>query len=168
MALTLPPMFDELLDANERHAATFAAGHLPPEPARRLVVVTCMDARIDVLAVLGLQPGDAHVLRNAGGRVSDDVIRSLLVSTRLLGTRIVVVMHHTECGMSKISQRDIDELLGDISEEHRETFDLLAIEDQQQALRADVDAVRTSPLLPEVEVAGFLYDVTTGQVQRVL
>ena len=161
-------MFDDLLTGNRRYAETFDAGDAPREPARRLLVLTCMDARIDTLAVLGLTIGDAHVLRNAGGRVSDDVIRSVLVSSRLLGVTSVVVMHHTGCGMSKISQRDIDQLLGDISEEHLETFDLLAIEDQQQALRDDVEAVRSSPLLPQVEVAGLLYDVATGLAQRIV
>lgn len=161
-------MFDDLLTANADYVSRFDSGDLPREPARRLLVVTCMDARIDTLAVLGLKPGDAHVLRNAGGRVSDDVIRSLLVSTRLLGVTNVVVMHHTGCGMASISRHDAEALLADIADEHLETFDLLAIDDQEQALRADVAAVTSSPLLPPVDAAGFIYDVRTGEVRRVV
>jgi carbonic anhydrase len=160
-------MLTELLQRNAEYAATFDKGHLPREPARRLVVITCMDARIDTLAVLGLHEGDAHVLRNAGGRVSDDVIRSLVVSTHLLGVGNVIVMHHTQCGMASISQRQVKELLSDIAEEHLESFDLLAIDDQRQALLDDVETVRTCPLLPPVEVAGLLYDVATGAVRTV-
>ena len=161
-------MLDDLLAANARYAAEFDAGHLPREPARKLLVVTCMDARIDTLAVLGLVPGDAHVLRNAGGRVTDDVIRSLVVSTRLLGVTSVVVMHHTQCGMAKITRRDVREMLSDIDEEHLEDFDLLAIEDQQEALRADVAAVLESPLLPELRANGLIYDVSSGRVEQLV
>lgn len=157
-------MLNDLLAANARYAAAFTAGGLPREPARRLVVVTCMDARIDTLAVLGLVPGDAHVLRNAGGRVSDDVIRSLVVSTGLLGVDTVVVMHHTKCGMATISQRDVEAVMSDIAQEHWESFDLLAIDDQRQALLDDVRAVRESPLLPALTVHGLIYDVTSGEV----
>ena len=157
-------MLNELLDANARYATDFTAGGLPREPARKLVVVTCMDARIDTLAVLGLKPGDAHVLRNAGGRVSDDVIRSLVVSTGLLGVDTVVVMHHTQCGMASISQREVQAVMADIAEEHWESFDLLAIDDQREALAEDLRAVRESPLLPQLTVYGLIYDVTSGQV----
>ena len=159
-------MIDDLIAANARYAAAFDAAHLPAEPARRLLVLTCMDARIDALTVLGLQPGDAHILRNAGARVSDDVIRSLVVSTRVLGVNAVVVMHHTECGMAKISQRDVREMLSDVDEHHLEDFDLLAIADQEQALHADVDAIARSPLLPDVTAWGLLYDVMTGRVEQ--
>ncbi|MPZ72989.1 MAG: carbonic anhydrase [Nitriliruptorales bacterium] len=161
-------VLDDLLAANVRYAEAFDAGHLPREPARRLVVITCMDARINPAAALGLRPGDAHVLRNAGGRVSDDVIRSLVVSTGLLGVTTVIVMHHTGCGMAAISKRDVQAVLSDISEEHWEAFDLLAIEDQHQALREDVDAVLQSRLLPPLQVTGLIYDVATGRVQQML
>ena len=160
-------MLTELLQRNAGYAATFDKGDLPREPAKRLVVITCMDARIDTLAVLGLHEGDAHVLRNAGGRVSDDVVRSLVVSTHLLGVNKVIVMHHTQCGMASISQRQVKELLSDIADEHLESFDLLAIDDQRQALLDDVETVRDCPLLPPVEVAGLLYDVSSGAVRPV-
>lgn len=161
-------MFDQLVAANRHYAERSDVAGLPREPAQRLLVLTCMDARIDTLAILGLRPGDAHVLRNAGGRVSEDAIRSMLVSTRLLGVTNIVVMHHTGCGMADISGRDAKVLFSDIAEEHLEFFDLLAIEDQQQALRDDVIAVRESPLLPPVEVAGFLYNVDNGRTERVV
>ena len=161
-------MFDDLLAANQTYAESFSAGGLPREPARRLLVVTCMDARIDPLAVLGLRPGDAHVLRNAGARVSDEVIRSLVVSTRQQGVKTVVVMHHTQCGMASISDRNVRQILSDIDEEHLDTFELLAIDDQEQTLRADVETVNASPLLPPLAVAGFLYDVATGRVERIV
>ncbi len=161
-------MLDALLDANRRYAHGFRHSDLPREPARRLVVVTCMDARIDTLAVLGLAPGDAHVLRNAGGRVSDDVIRSLLVSTRLLGVSHVLVMHHTGCGMATISKRQIREIADDIDDEHWESFELLEIGKQEAALSDDVAAIAESPLLGPLDVAGAIYDVTTGRVTRLL
>jgi carbonic anhydrase len=161
-------MFDNLLAANESFAAGFDGSHLVREPVLKLVVVTCMDARIDTLAVMGLKPGDAHVLRNAGGRVSDDVIRSLLVSTRLLGVTRVVVMHHTGCGMATISKHGVREIAQDIAEEQWATFDLLEIGDQKDALREDVAAVHRSPLLPDLEVAGFIYDVATGRIERLV
>ena len=157
-------MLDELIAANAQYAAAFEAGSLPPEPGRRLLVLTCMDARIDALAILRLNPGDAHILRNAGGRASDDVVRSIVVSSRLLGVDTVLVMHHTECGMATISDRDIRTILSDVEEHHLESFQLLAISDQQQALRDDVTAIRTSPLLPPLQVEGAIYDVRTGVV----
>ena len=157
-------MLSDLLAGNAQFADSFDGGDLPRTPARGLLVLTCMDARIDALATFGLQRGDAHVLRNAGGRATDDVIRSLVVSSRLLGVHSVVVMHHTQCGMATISSRDVRAMLSDIDQEHLEPFDLLAIDDQQQALRDDVAAIRTSPLLPPLTVAGVMYDVATGRI----
>lgn len=161
-------MLNELLEANVRHAASFTAGDLPREPAKRLVVVTCMDARINASAALGLQLGDAHILRNAGGRVSEDVIRSLVVSTGVLGVDTVVVMHHTGCGMAAISKRDVKAVMSDVAEKHWERFDLLAIEDQERALREDVQTVRESPLLGELDVVGLIYDLKTGVAQHIV
>lgn len=158
-------MLMELLEANAVYARSFRAGGLGRLPARNLAVVTCMDARIDTLAVLGLDPGDAHVLRNAGGRVSDDVIRSLLVSTRVLGVTAVVVMHHTDCGMAEITRQGVHDLLEDIDEQDWESMDLLTIEDRDQALRADVARIHRSPFLPDgLEAVGVTYDVTTGRI----
>jgi carbonic anhydrase len=161
-------MFADLLHANATYADDFAFGHLHREPQRALTVVTCMDARIDALAVLGLHEGDAHILRNAGGRVSDDVLRSLLVSTHLLGVRNIVVMHHTDCGMASLDRHEVRQLLTEVTEEDWESLDLLTIEDREQALRNDVERVRTSALLPDVAVVGWVYDVVTGRIHEVV
>lgn len=160
-------MFSDLLAANAAYADKFSFGHLGPEPQRQLTVVTCMDTRIDPLAVLGLATGEAHILRNAGGRVSDDVLRSLLVSTRKLGVRNVVVMHHTQCGMASLGPDEVRELLSEINDDASRGLDLLTIDDPEQALRDDVERVRTSPLLPDVAVVGWVYDVATGRVHEV-
>lgn len=158
-------MLTDLLAANATYAAAFQAGGLPRRPARRLSVVTCMDARIDTLAVLGLETGDAHVLRNAGGRVSEDVIRSLLVSTRILGVTAVVVMHHTDCGMAEITRHSVHEVLDDVDARDLDAMDLLTIDDREEALRADVARVQRSPFLPDdLDVIGVTYDVTSGLV----
>lgn len=161
-------MFSELLRANAAYTDGFALGHLTAPPQRQLTVLTCMDTRIDPLAVLGLRPGDVHILRNAGGRVSDDVLRSLLVSTHVLGVRNIVVMHHTACGMASVEPDEIRQLLGDVPEEVWQEVDLLAIDDEDRALREDVERVRSSVLLPEVAVVGWVYDVASGRVREVV
>ena len=160
-------MFDDLLSANSHYTATFDAGDLQAPPQRKVLILTCMDARIEPLRVFGLQLGDAHVLRNAGGRVSDDVVRSLLVSSRLLGVEQVVVMQHTRCGMTTIGRRERELLFADAPEAAR-TLDLLEIEDHAATLAADVAALQQSPLLPPLDVAGFLYDVGSGRVQQIV
>lgn len=161
-------MFADLLRSNATYADQFAFGDLHREPRRHLTVVTCMDARIDALAVLGLHEGDAHILRNAGGRVSEDVLRSLLVSTHLLGVRNVVVMHHTDCGMATVDRQEVRQLLTEVTEEDWQSLDLLTIDDREQALRDDVERVRTSTLLPDLAVVGWIYDVASGRVREVV
>lgn len=156
-----------LLAANERYAAEFSAGDLARPPSRRLVVLTCMDARFDPLAALGLELGEAHVLRNAGAVATDDVIRSLAVSTRLLGTREVAVVGHTDCGMVDFTNEQIRERLaaegGDASD-----VEFYPFVDVEQTVRASVDRLRGEPLLsPGTEATGFLYDVATGRLREV-
>ena len=157
-------VFDSLLAANASFAEQFQLGTLPGPPAHALAVVTCMDARILPLEVFGLAPGDAHIIRNAGGRVSDDVVRSLLVSTHRLGVRHIAVVHHTACGMTELTDEGFaDEV--EAASGHRPTVPILAIGDADDALRADVEQLRASPLFPEgTTVAGFLYDVRTGRL----
>jgi carbonic anhydrase len=149
--------FDELLAANAAHVEGYAvAGDGPPR--RRLAVFTCMDARIDPLAVLGLELGDAHVLRNAGARVTDDVLRSLILSTHLLGVESLVVMQHTRCGVAGTTDDELRAKTG-------ATREFLAIHDHAEALRADVDLVAaTMSLAPLREIVGLVYDVDTGRV----
>jgi len=131
-------------------------------PERRVAVVTCMDARIDVFAALGLQLGDAHVLRNAGGRVTDDVLRSLALSTHVLGVDTVVLMQHTECGLAGVTDEELQEATGAVD------VGFLPIQDHAEALRQDLELMKRQPYLATVKlVAGFVYDVDTGAIQEV-
>ena len=139
----------------------------PPPPARALAIVTCMDARIEPLRAFGLRIGDAHVLRNAGGRVTDDVLRSLAVSTSVLGVRWVAVVHHTDCGMAQ-PEEDLRRRLDGARRDPAVPLPaLLTIEDPRASLREDVERVRTSPLLPALEVTGLLYDIASGTAEVV-
>lgn len=161
--------FDEFKQANERYAAQFGAGDLPTPPARKVAVVTCMDARLQPEKFLGLELGDAHVIRNAGGRVSDDAIRSLVISERLLGTDEIVVIHHTECGMTTFKNEDlaakIKEDLGvDVAGQ-----DFLPFSGLEEGVREDVGKVRASELIPnDITVSGAIYDVKTGELREVV
>ncbi len=161
-------VIDEFLVANERYAAGFDKGDLPLPPARRVAVLVCMDARIDPAKALGLAEGDAHVIRNAGGRASDDALRSLAISHELLGTREVVVIHHTDCGMLTFSNDQIRQRLRESLGADASGIDFLPFGDLDQSVRDDVAAIRSSPLVPDdVAVSGFVYDVRTGRLRRV-
>jgi carbonic anhydrase len=149
-----------LLAANEGYAAARAAVQ-DPRPSRRLAVVTCMDARIDVFAVLGLHLGDAHVIRNAGGRITDDALRSLALSSHVLGVDTVVVMQHTKCGLEGVTDDDLRAITG-------ADLGFYAIDDHAAALREDVDIITTSTFLEPLKVvAGFVYDVESGTLDDV-
>ena len=157
-----------ILAANERHAATFTTGELPMPPARRLAILTCMDARIDPAKALGLAEGDAHVIRNAGGRASDDALRSLVISQQLLGTREVVVVHHTDCGMLTFTNDQLRDRLRRELGADASGIDFLAFSDLEASVREDVATIRSSPLIPDdVSVRGFVYDVQTGRLREV-
>ncbi len=158
---------DELLEANEAYAASFAKGDLPLPPARRVAVLACMDARLDPARVLGLEEGDAHVIRNAGGVASEDAIRSLVISQRLLATREIVIIHHTDCGM--VTFRD-DEVKAQILAETglRPTFALEAFPDEVDDVRQTLRRIRTNPFIPHTDqVRGFVYDVRSGRLDEV-
>jgi carbonic anhydrase len=160
-------VLDEVLRANEAFAASFRSGALPAPPARHLAVVTCMDARIVPLEVFGLEPGDAHVVRNAGGRVSDDVLRSLLVSIHLLGVRAVAVVHHTECGMRGQTDEEMRAAVEQATGASAAGVDFQAVTDAERAMHDDLERLRSSPLVPaEVDVRGYEYDVRTGRLHR--
>lgn len=155
------PVVDELLVANHQFAESFGDGvTLDARPARRLAVVTCMDARILPDALLGLDQGEAHVLRNAGGRVTDDVLRSLIVSTHLLDVRHVAVIHHTECGMASTDDAAIARLVADATGNETGGLEFATIADPDEALSSDVARVRTCPYLPDgTIVSGHIYGV---------
>jgi carbonic anhydrase len=158
---------DELLANNERYADSFDKGDLPLPPAKKLAVVACMDARLHVSKLLGLEEGDAHIIRNAGGVITDDEIRSLAISQRLLGTREIVLIHHTDCGMLTFDDDDfrhqIEEETGVRPEWAAEAFD-----DLDQDVRQNIARIKASPFLTHKEsVRGFVYDVTNGHLREV-
>jgi len=162
------PTLPELLEANRRYAAGFTKGSLPMPPARHVAILVCMDARIDPARALGLEEGDAHVIRNAGGRASDDAIRSLAISQQLLGTREVVVIHHTDCGMLTFSNDKLrNKIKADLGSD-ASGIDFLPFSDVAQSVRDDVATLRRSPLLlKDAPISGFLYDVKTGRLAPV-
>ena len=160
-------VIDELLENNRAFADSLPAKHLDVRPSRRLAIVTCMDSRLDVFAALGLNDGEAHVLRNAGGVITDDVIRSLAVSQRRLGTREVMLIHHTDCGMQKITddgfRAELQEDTGVAPAFAIESFGDVDADVSQSILR-----VRRSPFLPHRDqVRGFVYDVDTHGLREV-
>ena len=158
----------ELRAANARYAAGFDKGDLPMPPGRQVAILTCMDARLDPAKALGLAEGDAHVIRNAGGRASDDALRSLAISQQLLGTREVVVIHHTDCGMQTFTNDDLRARLRTALGADAEGIDFLCFSDVEASVRQDVATIQGSPLVPrDVAVSGFVYDVRTGQLHDV-
>lgn len=162
-------MFDDLIEGNERFAAGFGGGDLGPRPRKRLAVVTCMDVRIDTFAALGLALGDAHVIRNAGARLTDDVLRSLLAGIELLGVERVAVIQHTDCGMATVTDDELRDLVASRRGLASVDLDFLTIDDHRAAIASDVERLRTSPLLPDgLDVGGFLYDVATGRLTAVV
>src|SRR3990172_9982416 len=139
----------ELLAANEAYASKFNKGPLPMPPARKVAVLTCMDPRRDPAKSLGLQEGDAHVIRNAGGRASEDALRSLVISYKLLGTREFLVIHHTDCGMLTFSNEQLREMLQKDLHADASGIDFLPFSDLDESVRRDVDTIRSHPLIPD-------------------
>ena len=158
---------DQLVKNNASYAAGFTKGDLPMPPGKKVAVLACMDARLDVHKILGLEEGDAHVIRNAGGVATDDAIRSLVISQRLLGTEEIVLIHHTDCGM--LTFRD-DELKSAIHKETgiRPQFALEAFGDVEADVRQSIGRIEASPFIPKkTSVRGFVYDVKTGKLDEV-
>jgi carbonic anhydrase len=180
-------VLDEVLQANEKYAAGFGArGELTIPPARRFAILTCMDARLDPAGFAGLAEGDAHVIRNAGGRASADAIRSLVISYKLLGTQEWFVIHHTECGMEFFTNEEMGELLArsletaelgpngftDVGDgpgsDAGKSIDWLTIADREGSVVDDVGAIRNHPLVPgDIAIYGYIYDVKTGRLIEV-
>jgi carbonic anhydrase len=158
---------DELLRNNAEFAQSFGKGDLPMPPGKALAVVACMDARLNVYALLGLREGEAHVIRNAGGVVSDDVLRSLVISQRLLGTHEVILIHHTDCGMLTFTD---DQVKADIEADVglRPHFALEAFPDLERDIRQSIARIKSSPFVPNKDsIRGFIYDVHSGALQEV-
>ena len=158
---------DDLLRNNEAYAAAFDKGDLPLPPAKKVAVVACMDARLDVHGLLGLELGDAHVIRNAGGVVTDDEIRSLAISQRLLGTEEIILIHHTDCGMLTFTddgfKRSIQDEVGIKPPWSAESFG-----DAQEDVRQSIARIKASPFIPHTDtVRGFVFDVATGRLDEV-
>lgn len=158
---------DQLLSNNSRYAEHFDKGHLPGSPARRLAVVACMDARLDTHKLLGLAEGDAHVMRNAGGVVTDDILRSLLISQRLLGTREIILIHHTDCGMLTFRDDDLKDAI-EADTGLRPSFALESFQDPEQNVRQSIARIRACPFIPcKDRIRGFIYDCATGLLNEV-
>src|SRR5690242_6171025 len=158
---------DELVANNEAYAQRFDRGKLPLPPVRRIAIIACMDARVSPYALLGLREGDAHVIRNAGGVVTDDEIRSLAISQRLLGTQEIMLIHHTDCGMLTFSdddfRRQVQKETGIKPEWAAEAFD-----DLEEDVRQSIARIKASPFIPNKNsVRGFVYDVETGSLSEV-
>jgi carbonic anhydrase len=158
---------DELLKNAEDYAASFDKGGLPIPPAKKVAVLACMDARINPYSLLGLEEGDAHVIRNAGGVVSDEELRSLAISQHLLGTEEVILIHHTDCGMLTFED---EEFAARLKEETGQDppFEARAFSDLEQDVRAAVQRIKDSPFVPRKDsVRGFVYEVETGKLREV-
>lgn len=160
--------FDNFMLANQAYVALHGTAHLPIKPKTKVAIVTCMDSRLHVAQALGLALGDAHILRNAGGRVTDDMIRSLVISQQQLGTREIVVLHHTDCGAQTFTNPAFHEQLHrdlgvDVSD-----MDFLPFINIENSVREDMQKLKDSPLMPEdVVISGAIYDVDTGRMTEV-
>ncbi|MDA8309954.1 MAG: carbonic anhydrase [Actinomycetota bacterium] len=157
---------DDLLANNARYAASFHEADLPARPGAKVAVLTCMDARLDPARALGLELGDAHVIRNAGGVATEDAIRSLAISQRLLGTEEIVLIHHTGCGMETFSD---DALKAEILAETgiRPSFALEAFPNAEDDLSQTAARIRASPFVPHKNIRGFLYEIDSGRLREV-
>lgn len=160
--------FEQFMQANQAYVALHGELNLPIKPKTRVAIVTCMDSRLHVAQALGLALGDAHILRNAGGRVTDDMIRSLVISQQQMGTREIVVLHHTDCGAQTFKNEDFQEHLKcelgvDVSGQ-----DFLPFQDVEESVREDIKLLRECPLIPDdVMISGAVYDVDTGRMIEV-
>ena len=158
--------FADVLAANEMYAHDFRLARLPAVAARGLAVVTCIDSRIEPLAMLGLNPGDAKILRNAGARVTDDVLRTLVLASHLLGVERAMVIAHTNCRMAVGGEDDVHDAVREAGGPDTRSLVFLVTSDQEATLRADVQRVRSWPYLTRVRVGGFIYDVETGRLTQ--
>ena len=157
--------FQDLLKANEEFSAGFKSTGLSGQARQGLAIVTCMDSRIDPLRVVGMEPGDAKILRNAGARVTEDVLRTLVLASHLLNVKRVLVMPHTDCRMATGNEPEIHRAIYEASGVDTRSMEIRTVSDQREALEIDLTRIRTYPLLPQgLEVVGGFYDVETGRL----
>jgi len=158
---------NDLLQNNEAYSAAFDEGHLPMPPSKEVAVVACMDARLDVYQILGLELGEAHVIRNAGGVVSEDAIRSLVISQRLLGTQEIILVHHTDCGMLTFQDHEVkDQIASDTGA--RPHFALEAFPDVEDDVRQSIVRLKANPFIDNKDqIRGFVFDVKTGGLKEI-
>jgi carbonic anhydrase len=161
-------VLDEMLAHNRDYATRFDLGHLRTPPARKLVILTCMDSRMDLEQLLGLRVGDAHMIRNAGGLATDDAMRSLILSTHLLGTRFIAIIQHTECGLMSVTDEEFRGQLRTSTGKDASHLKFHAFPDLDSNVQEQVARVRQNPFLPPaIEVRGFVYDVKCGRLREV-
>lgn len=161
---------EEFLESNKIYAKNFGKkSELPMPPGKQITVLTCMDARLDPAKFMGLDEGDAHVIRNAGGRASEDAIRSLVISYKLLGTNEFYVIHHSDCGMESFTKSDMKEQFKESGNNEKvDEIDWLTISNQEESVKSDVDRIKNHPLIPKnIPVHGFIFDVKTGKLNEV-
>ena len=160
--------YENALEANARHASSFNLGHLPMPPAKKLAVVACMDARLTIENILGLNTGDAHIIRNAGGIVTEDELRSLIISHKLLGTDTFFVINHTDCGMLTFRDEQLQQRLKDETGHDAGGIKFHAFSNLEENVRAQVKKIRDSPFIPDsIPVHGFVYYVKSGRLSEV-
>jgi carbonic anhydrase len=163
-----PPdhVFEDVLTANEAYADNFQLAGLVASAARGLAILTCIDSRIEPLSMLGLVPGDAKILRNAGARVTDDVLRTLVLATQLLGVERMMIVAHTNCRMAAAHEADVHQSIHDAGGPDTRSLAFLVTEDQAATVRTDVQRIQSWPYLTRLQVGGFLYDVETGRITQ--
>jgi carbonic anhydrase len=161
-------IYEENLAANQQYAEKFTLGHLPMPPARKLAIVACMDARLTVEQFLGLKTGDAHIIRNAGGLVTEDALRSLIISSHLLGTRTYYVIQHTDCGMLTFTDEKLREKLKAETGQDASRLHFHSFSDVEKSVKKQLQTIRNNPFLPsDIDVHGFVYDVRTGRLHEI-
>jgi carbonic anhydrase len=161
-------IYEENLAANQHYAEKFSLGHLPMPPAQKLAIVACMDARLTVEQFLGLKTGDAHIIRNAGGLVTEDALRSLIISSYLLGTRTYYVVQHTDCGMLTFTDEKLREKLKSETGHDASHLHFHSFSDVEKSVKKQLQTIRNNPFLPrDIDVHGFVYDVRTGKLLEI-
>ena len=161
--------FEAIFAANEAYSHSFQSSELSGKALQGLAIVTCMDSRIDPLRIVGMKPGDVKILRNAGSRVTDDVLRTLVLATHLLNVSRILVMPHTDCRMARGTEDEVHAAMFEKSGIDTRSIEIRTVTDQRAALETDITRIRSYPLLPpEIEVAGAIYDVKTGKLERIV